>query len=77
MISEYAAARAASAKVGARAQESYSAVGVSFNFRNAGGAARVAAGLRVQLARAGFSINAGTAIVHDIRDINQDAEALS
>jgi hypothetical protein len=71
MIAEYVAARAASAKIAGRAQESYSAVGVSFNFRNAAGAARAAAGLRVQLARAGFSIDAGTPEIADIRGIHE------
>jgi predicted ABC-type ATPase len=70
-IDEYVAARYAAAKLSGRTQESYSAVGVSFNFRTAASAESVADRLRVRLARAGFSINAGTPVLHDIRRINE------
>jgi hypothetical protein len=71
MIEEYAGARQAAAKLSERAQDNYSAVGVSFGFRDAGGAARTASALAVRLARAGFSINAGTPVVHDLTEIHE------
>ncbi len=74
MIEEYSKARQAAAKLSERAQDSYSAVGVSFGFRDAGGAARTASALAVRLARAGFSLNVGTPVQHDISESREPIE---
>jgi hypothetical protein len=70
-IAEYAAALEAQATLAARPMDSYSTLGVSMNFRDAGGASRTASSLAVRLARAGFSINAGTPVTHDIRGVHE------
>ena len=71
LISEYAAAMESQSKLSGRAMESYSVVGTSFSFRDSAGAARVANNLAIRLARAGFPINQGTPVLHDIRGIHE------
>ncbi len=71
VIDEYAAARAAQQALSTRPHSSYSTLGVSFGFRDPGGAARTSAQLAVRLARAGFSIDAGTATIHDLRGAHE------
>lgn len=71
LIDQYADARAAEVQLATRSIDSYSTVGVSMNFRDPQGAARTATAIGIRLARAGFSINAGTPVCHDIRDFRE------
>ena len=71
LITEFCTASEAKAALTARPMSSYSAAGVSLSYRDAGAASRTTASTGVQLARAGFSLNMGTPVVHDIRGHNE------